>query len=301
MPKIKMFVGKIEISVAGRILKIAKLRHEWFEFLDAPEKFIEEMRRAPVADIFTFLQETHVARPPLPFYKETVSASVLTFTTYDAWWKNLHFKVRNKARKAQKTGVALRFVKLDDDDFVRGVESIYNESPVRQGRPFWHYGKNFATIKNDLSSFPECTFFVGAYHQNELIGFMKLFQGENILRTVHIISKLAHRDKNVMDALIARAVEIGGEKKIAHLHYGDWAHRGLGIFRGKFGFEQHDCPRYFVALTTKGKFALNGNFHRTFKERLPQSWIDRYADAREKWYAWRHREKSAAKSAEKND
>jgi hypothetical protein len=293
-----MLIGKMEVVVSGRVLKIAKLRHEWFEFLKEPEKFVEEVRRARVADIFTFLQEAHVPRPTLPFYKESVSASVLSFTTYEEWWKNLHFKVRNKARKAEKTKVELRFAKVEDDNFVRGVESIYNESPIRQGRPFWHYGKNFATIKNDLSSFPECTFFVGAYHQNELIGFMKLFEGENILRTVHIIAKLAHRDKNVMDALIAKAVEICSEKKITNLHYGDWAYRGLGTFRVKFGFERHDCPRYFVPLTTLGKLALKGNFHRAFKERLPQSWVDRYANAREKWNA---RRQDGEKSAEKND
>lgn len=288
-----MLIGKTEISVSGRALKVAKLRHEWFEYLDKPETFIAEMKQARVADILAFLQEAHVDRPKLAFQSESASASVLAFKSFDDWWKNLNFKARNKARKAQKCGVELRPAKLDDD-FVRGVEIIYNESPIRQGRKFTHYGKNFATIKNDLSSFPECTFFIGAYHENRLIGFMKLFEGDRILRTVHILATFADRDKNVMDALIAKAVEIASQKNIFYLHYGDWAYRGLGAFREKFGFEQHDCPRYFVPLNWRGDLALKAGLQRPWRERIPQDWKDRLAGAKNKWNNWRHGAKPVA-------
>ena len=26
------------------------------------------------------------------------------------------------------------------------------ETPVRRGKPFWHYGKNFETVKSEISS-----------------------------------------------------------------------------------------------------------------------------------------------------
>ena len=217
---------------------------------------------------------------------------MLTFASFDEWWKKLDFKARNKARKAAKCGVELR-VTPADDDFVRGVEIIYNECPVRQGRKFTHFGKDFATIKNDLASFPECTFYVGAYHEGRLIGFMKLFQGDQILRTVHILATIADRDKCVMDALIARAVQEADQRGIKHLHYGDWAYRGLGAFRQKFGFERHDCPRYLVPLTAKGALALKLGFHRPWRERIPQPVKDRLALARNKWNAWRHGDKPA--------
>src|ERR1700744_4988131 len=115
-----MLIGKTEISVSGRFLKIAKLRHEWFEYLDDPVAFIQEAKRAKVADVLTFLQEAHVERPQFSFQKQVASASVLPFKSYEEWWKNLNFKARNKARKAQKSGVELRPAKLDDE-FVRGV------------------------------------------------------------------------------------------------------------------------------------------------------------------------------------
>src|SRR5580692_3065373 len=126
-----MLIGKTEIRVTGRLLKVARLRHEWFEYLENPEAFIAEIKRARVADILTFLEEAHIERPKFPFQSEPASASVLTFKSFDDWWKNLNFKARNKARKAQKSGVELRPAKLDDD-FVRGVAVIYNESPLRQ-------------------------------------------------------------------------------------------------------------------------------------------------------------------------
>jgi hypothetical protein len=282
-----MLIGKTEISVEGRMLKVARLRHEWFEYLENPEAFVVQIKQAGVADILMFLQETHSERPKLAFQSEPASASVLTFKSFDDWWKNLNFKARNKARKAQKSGVELRPAKLDDD-FVRGVEVIYNESPLRQGRKFTHYGKSFATIKEDLSSFPECTFFIGAYHENRLIGFMKLFEGNRILRTVHILATFADRDKCVMDALIAKAVEIASQKNIFFLHYGDWAHQGLGAFRLKFGFERHDCPRYLVPLNWRGELALKTGLQRSWRERIPQNVKDQLTGAKNKWNSWRH-------------
>jgi hypothetical protein len=105
---------------------------------------------------------------------------------------------------------------------------------------------------------------------------------------VHIIATLADRDKCVMDALIARAVEIAGSRGIHHLHYGDWAYRGLGAFRVKFGFERHDCSCYFVPLNAKGALAIKLGLHRPFRERVPRSVKDRVAGLRNRWNTWRH-------------
>jgi hypothetical protein len=287
-----MLIGKTEISVSGRVLKIAKLRHEWFEYLDQPAAFIEAVKQARIADILTFLQETHYERPPLPFQKETASISVLTFKNFDVWWKEMNGKARNQVRKAQKSGVELRVIQADDD-FVRGVQVIYNESPLRQNRKFTHYGKDLATIKDDLGSFPERSIFVGAYHEGRLIGFVKLFEGNQILRIIHIIATFVDRDKCPMDALIAKSVEIASQKNILHLHYGDWAHRGLGAFRVKFGFGRHDCVRYFVPINARGALALKLGLHHPLRERLPQGWRDRLVEARGKWYDWRYRGKKA--------
>lgn len=283
-----LLAGK-EISIAGRLLKTARLRHEWFEFLEDPPITIHKIRQSlPCADLFTFLQDIDEKQYQYGFHMELNSASILPITTHEDWWKDIDFKVRNKIRKSQKSGVELRPTTLNDE-FAKGVESIYNESRFRQGRKFLHYGKTFTVIKEDLSSFPDRALFIGAYYQSELIGFMKLFEGKNVLRTVHIIAKLGHRDKPVMDALIAKAVEICDQKQIHYLHYGSWTTGGLGAFRMKHGFKRFDVPRYFVPLTIRGELMLKLKLHHRFKDHLPDRLLDALLALRRECVALRDR------------
>jgi hypothetical protein len=283
----KLSIDQKEISVGGKFFKIAKLRHEWCDFLKDPPAAIEHLRQGRrVADVFTFVCDLCDKRPDYPFRTEITSVSVLPVKTYDEWWTGLDFKVRNKVRKAYKSGVELRMVELNDD-FAKGVEAIYNESPLRQGRKFFHYGKKCGAIKEELSSFLDRSTLVGAYYQDELIGFVKLFQGNNVLRTIHIISKMSHREKPVMDALLAKSVELCGERKIEHLHYGSWTEGGVGVFRVKHGFVRVDLPRYFVPMTLRGTLMLKMNLHRPIRDRLPKSWIDPMIGLRTKWNSLR--------------
>ncbi len=158
----QVYISKTELSVAGWPLRIARLSHEWFEFPEDPLSMIRDLKLGrPPADIFTFLIETTDKGPEYPFHKQIASASILRVGSYAQWLKDRGFKARNKIRRAEKIGVELRATELDDQ-FVTGVEAIYNESPVRQGRKFWHYGKGFSEIKSDLSSFLDRTLFVGA-------------------------------------------------------------------------------------------------------------------------------------------
>ena len=38
-----------------------------------------------------------------------------------------------------------------DDALVRGISRIYDETPTRQGRRFWHYGKDLDAAKARLT------------------------------------------------------------------------------------------------------------------------------------------------------
>jgi hypothetical protein len=287
-----LVVAGTEVKVSGRFFKLGELRHEWFEFLSDPTPMIRALRehRSGV-DLLSFLGDTAHGSGKYSFYSETASAAVLTVTSFDAWCRGLDFKVRNKIRKAEKSGVELRVATLDDD-FARGVEQIYNESPVRQGMRFWHYGKSAAAIKQDLSSFPDRTSLIGAYFRQELIGFMKLFEGNDVLRTVHIIAKLSHRDKPVQDALIAKAVGICEKKSIHHLHYGNWSSGGLGAFKIKHGFERVEVPRYFVPITYRGTVMLKLNLHRRVVDQLPPRLREQLVALRARWNSSRHSSKT---------
>ena len=289
-----VIIANKELSIAGRFLRTARLRHEWCDFLDDPRAAIETMRHGrPIADLFTFVLDIGDELSRDEFHSERVGIAVLPVTTFKKWWDEIGFKARNKVRKGQKCGVELREIGLDDD-FAKGVEAIYNEAPVRQGRRFFHYGKTAAEIKEELSSFLERCILVGAYHRGELIGFMKLFCGKNVLRTIHIIARLNHRDKCVMDALIGRAVELCDQKKIGHLHYGSWTDGGVGEFRTKHGFKRLEVPRYFVPLSFRGKLMLKLKLHRALRERLPKSLVGPLLDLRTTLNSYRYRDPQKA-------
>lgn len=78
------------------------------------------------------------------------SLAVLPIQSFDHWWKNeIRSRIRSKIRKAENKGVVVKRVEYDDA-FVQGMTDIFNETPVRQGRTFWHYGKDFETVKREF-------------------------------------------------------------------------------------------------------------------------------------------------------
>lgn len=263
------------IATTGRLVKIAAVRDEPYECLGDPEDFVGRLKGEGFqADLFTFLQEISEPTPKYPFYQEWYSLAVVPVTSYENWWKNqVNGKTRNMIRKAQKSGLEFRIVEFDDH-FVRGVMEIYNESPIRQGNPFKHYGKEFETIKRELSTFFTTSDFVGAYCKGKLIGFFKLVTGKNVASLMHIISRIAHRDKAPTNGLIAKAVELCAEREIAYLHYGIWSRRGLGDFKKHHGFVCHNVPRFYVPLNSKGELMLKLNLHRKFVELIPKTLVD---------------------------
>src|SRR5262245_7149736 len=213
-----MLIENLEIDVKGRGLKIACLHNEWYDFDEDPSGFVDKLKGSGGrVDLFTFLQEIHEREPRFQFHREHDSVAVLPVSTYDHWWKNqIADKTRNMIRKTAKSGVELRCVEFDEH-FVRGVMGVYQESPVRQGKPFWHYGKDFETVRRETGTFRERSRFVGAYYQGEMIGFSKLTRNANSASLMCIISMIAHRNKAPSNALIAKAVEMCAEAKIPYL------------------------------------------------------------------------------------
>jgi hypothetical protein len=272
------------VAISGRAPRIARVRDEPFECISAPEAFVGKLKAEGVAaDIFTFMQELGETTPRYGYHLERDSQAVIPITNYDHWWKKqINDKSRNMVRKAQKNGVELRVVPFDTA-LVSGIVEIYNETPVRQGKAFWHYGKDFETIEREHRTFLERSQFIGAYHGHELIGFAKLVHCRSAASLMQIISKIAHRDKAPSNALIAKAVELCAEGRVPYLHYGVWSKGGLGAFKMAHAFERHDVPRYFVPLNARGQLLLKANLHHKWSEILPEGWVARLAPWREKW------------------
>jgi hypothetical protein len=178
------------------------------------------------------------------------------------------------------------------DELIRGIQEIYNDSPLRRGRRFWHYGKDFETIKKELSEDLEISTFVTAYYNGELIGFIKFFILDRYARTTVILDKQSRRDKSPMNALISKVVEICAEKKIPYFVYSIWRRGNHGQFQESNGFVKTPVPEYFVPVTLKGRLALLLQLHRGIKARIPNKMYVFLLDLRAKLYAFRFRTKA---------
>jgi len=230
--------------------RVACLEEEWFENITDPKPIISALKTSPRRiDILTFRQPFTNIAPNYDYHCKFEPIGVLPIQTYDHWFKSvINAKTRNMVRKSEKKGLVVTEAKFDDE-FVRGITEIFNETPIRQGRKFWHYGKNFQTVKEQFSRYLFREFLIGAYYDGELIGFMMLPYTKNYALTGQILSKIKHRDKATNNALIAMAVKMCENKKIPNLIYPNWGEGSFAAFKRHCGFSRVLIPRYFVPLT----------------------------------------------------
>ena len=285
-----MTINGQRIMVEGKALRIASFEQEWFEDVEDPQTLINELRKTePRPDILTFWQRLPDTEPKYSYSMETEPIAALPIKSYSYWWdKQIDCKTRNMVRKSHKKGVTVRMVSFDDE-IVRGMTSIFNETPIRQGRRFLHYGKDFETVKREFSRFLFREEIFGAYVGEELVGFIMLAYAGRYAYLGQIISKIARRDLAPNNALLAKAVERCAEKGIPYLAYALWLEDGLGGFKRSNGFERFDLPRYFVPLTPKGKLALKLGVHRGWKGAVPKHLRQPLKNLRKRWYALRWR------------
>jgi hypothetical protein len=269
-----MTINGKRIMIEGKALRVAKLdpwfQQEWFEDIENPEMLIDALQKSrDCPDILTFWQRLPDTEPRYPYQMERDSIAALPIKSYALWWeKQIERKARNKVRKAQKNGVIVKAATFDDR-FVQGMTMIFNETPIRQGRRYLHYGKDFETVKREFSRFLFREEIFGAYVGEELVGFIMLADAGKYASLGQIVSKIAHRDLAPNNALLAKAVERCAEKGVPYLVYALWLEDSLGDFKRSNGFKKFDLPRYFVPLTSKGKLALKLGLHRGWKAALP--------------------------------
>jgi hypothetical protein len=259
------------LIIQGRFLKVARLGDEWYDELDDPEKIISSLKKcAPMPDLFTFWQRLPDTVPNYSYYHEPEVLSAIPLTDFKHWWeKQIPSDTRKKAKRPEKRGVEIRVVPLDDA-FVSGVMEVFNETPVRRGKPFWHYGKDFETVKHGLSRDLDRSKFIGAYDGNNLVGFVKLVYAEGRFANPGlIVSKLEARKKYVNNALIAKSVELCCKNGVPYLTYTKWRRGTQAEFLIRHGFEKTAVPRYWIPLTNKGKIALGLGLHRDIRTRIP--------------------------------
>lgn len=252
--------------------RIARSGWEYEKDFRPTETFVERLREMGV-DIFTFVERRWHHTFPHPqksWIKADDNIALLQVPSYDEWWKNIGKKTRNMVRKAEKSGVNTEVV-APDVKLAEGIWKIYNETPIRQGRAFPHYGVTLESVKRGVLSAQNSTF-IASYVEDELAGFIQLFHGDNIAIISQILSLQKHWDKAVNNALLAKAVEVCSDQQVKWLMYGRMGnHPSLDRFKQSHGFTRLALTRYYVPLTTKGKIAAKLGLHRDFKDALPQS------------------------------
>ena len=268
------------VIVLGKRLKVASVHDEFFvegEIVPEPNQFIAELKQwSAKPDLFTFPQKISDLTPRFGFHLDWEEFAVIPITTYQDWLKNGIGKgTRVNLKRAEREGVVVRPVSYDDD-FVQGIKDLYDETPIRQGKPFWHHGKSFEDIKKVHGTYRDRAEYIGAYFEGELIGFLKMVYVGNIAKTMNVIAKEKYFRKRPTNALLAKAVEICAEKGIAYLNYGEYRFAGrkessLSDFKRRSGFQEYKFPRYYVPLTTKGRLALALGLHRDLKTFIPWS------------------------------
>jgi hypothetical protein len=283
--------GRTVVTI-GKWLKIATVRDEELiegETVANPESFILGLKESDLkADLFTFTQRLPDKTPMHGYHIEWENAAAISITTFSHWWKECtEHSIRKAVNKAKKLGVTVRVVDFSDQ-FVEGICRIYRETPVRQGKAFWHYKKDFQSVKGELATYLDRSIFLGAYCEEELIGSMKITYVGSAAAIMQIFCAGHHFDKRPNNALIAKAIEVCELKGKAYLIYGSFvyydANSTLTEFKRRNGFEPVALPRYYIPLTLKGKLSLKLRLHRGMLGNVPKPALRQFLRMRRIWY-----------------
>ena len=280
------------LKLQGQLIRTARIVGEKYLFLDDPEPVIAGLRKCGTrVDLFTFLQRLPETQPKYDYPTVQDNLAVIEVSSMDHWRDHqIRSYARNRSRQAEKKGVTIREVPFDDT-LVRGISEVYNESPVRQGRPNTHYGKDVETVYREEATFLDHSIFIGAFLDGGLIGFVKLVTDETRTQAnlMNIVSMIKHRDKAPTNALIAHSVRACAERGIRYLVYQNFAYGnkkadGLTNFKEVNGFQRVNIPRYYVPLTPVGHAALRLQLHRRFVDRLPVPVAEKLRDLLSAWH-----------------
>jgi hypothetical protein len=282
-----------EVSVDhGRLVRIGRVAGETYVGIEDPGAVIQGLKECGTRiDLFTFPQLLPETKQKFDFPLEWDNLAVIEVGTYEHWWtKQIDNKTRNMVRKAERKGVVVREVPFEDT-LVKGIWRIYNECPVRQAKPNRHYGVDEATVRKLEATFLDNSIFLGAFFEDEMIGFVKVVVDANRrqAKIMNIIAMVKYWEKAPMNALVAETVRICAELGIPYCVYGQFTYGKkqkdkLTSFKSNNGFRPVLLPRYYVPLNTIGSLALRFGLQHRLRDRLPESIASQIRSLRIKWY-----------------
>lgn len=284
------------LVVTGKRIRMASVHdEEWMEHeIARPEPCIEALRSSRStdlkADIFTFTQKPSAPKPRYAYPFEWESLAVIELTTFESWWKGLPQETRKNVRRAEKRGVTV-MARPFDDETIGGISAVNNDSPIRQGRRYTHYGKSLEEVRRDHSAFVNRSDFICAYHEGKIIGFVKIVYRGEVASVLQLTPMASHQDKRPANAMLAKAIELCAARQISHVaygmfHYGNKRNNPITEFKVRNGFREILVPRYYVALTTRGRLAMKLNLHKGTLGILPGNVLAVAVALRARWYSF---------------
>ncbi len=264
-------LGRQTFQISDGAVRTIRLEDEWLDAVQDPDAVLADLRRqrAAVADLFTFRQPVSDVVPRYPYHMEGDDLAVLSVSSYSHWLSSqISANARSRVRKAARSGIAVREVGYDDV-FVAGLTRIFNESPMRQGRPFWHFGKSEDTVREQFSRFLHRETLLAAFLDGEMVGALMLSRSGDVAVPSQIIASLGARDKGTSNALVAKAVETCERLGVRYFVYFHWSDDSLSEFKRRCGFERVSVPRYYVPLTARGAMAIRLGVHRGLGSMIP--------------------------------
>jgi hypothetical protein len=287
-------VAEHYVSVEHRfLLRIGRIVGDTYIGIDDPEAIVQGLKKCSTGvDLFTFTQPLPEISIKFAYPVEWDNWAVIEVSGYEQWWtEQIDNKTRNMVRKAQRKGVVVREVPFDGA-LVRSIWEIYNECPVRQGKPNRHYGLDEATVRRLEATLPNNSIFLGAFLEDKMIGFAKVVVDGNRrqAKIMNIMAMMAYLDKAPVNALIAEVVRICAERTIPCCVYGNFTYGKkqndkLTIFKSNNGFRPVLLPRYYVPLNVMGSLALRFGLHHRLRDRIPESLASRVRSLRSQWYS----------------
>ena len=256
-----------------------------------PQTFVEKLRAARTAglraDIFTFAQKLPHTNRVHNYPMEGESVAAIRLTSYSDWWDGLPQESRKNVRRAAKKGVVLRLEEVGDP-LVRGIVDINNESPIRQGKRFTHYGESFEHVKRDFLAFHDRSDLFCAYVGDELVGLIKVVYCGEVAAIMKLQTKFSHADKRPANALMAAALErccARGSSFVTYgaYRYGNQEWTSLMEFKARHGFEEILVPRYYVPLSVKGELSSRLRLYRGLVGVLPPALVQAGRSLRTRW------------------
>jgi GT2 family glycosyltransferase len=298
-------VGGCTVVASGRAWRHGHVHDEnWFDgdAVGDPQGFVRALRQSPLAlDLCTFRVGAAGVVPDAPHRLHEELLAVIDVRDPTAWWADVPQQTRKNVRRAERRGLVVREVAFDEA-LVRGIRRIYDETPVRQGRPFWHHGKDLEAVRRENATFLDRAGFLGAYVGDELVGFLKWVRVGRRARIMQILALVREQDRRPTMALIAHAVAVAHAQGLEALVYdrmvyGNKAASPMTEFKRRMGFRPVAQPHVTVALTWRGRAVLALGLHRPLAERLPGPVVEGLLGWRRRVLEWWQRHRPARREA----